>query len=242
MKISITPLLSSVVLSASCWAMALQSATVYAQSDVVAERERTKTNHVYNSDYASELNKLLTELNRITGVPGFSVSIVQNGKEVASVATGLTDINKQESSKRDSIFRLASVSKIIGATMLADLVDKGRLDPDATISHYIPRLPKHYQNLTVRQLVSHTSGMPHYQAVDYDIYDRHYDSAQQALTTLKARDLNSKPGHEYLYSTHGYTLAGAVFEAIQKQSIQTALPQFLKAMDWETHAYCRRHN
>lgn len=228
MKIPLKPLLLSFALSAFYCAASVQPMKTSGHLAQGGLSVKTKVVNDDNAQYALELEKLLSKLNHISGVPGFSVSIVKGGEEIASVATGFSNVNDHLSSQPETIFRLASVSKIIGATMLADLVNKGLLDPDKAIHHYLPRLPKHYQNLTVRQLVSHTSGMPHYQAKDYDIYDRHYDSAQQAVSTLKARDLNAPPGQAYLYSTHGYTLAGAVFEAVQKQTIETALPQFLK--------------
>ena len=190
---------------------------------------REKLNSTSNQTaYEQEVNKLLVSLHKITKVPGYSVTVVHQGKTVASVATGFTDLSKQISTTEESIFRLASVSKVIGATMLAELVIDGRLDPDAEIGRYIPRLNKRYRKITVRQLVSHTSGMPHYQAKDYDIYDKHYESASQAISTLKGRSLLSEPGADYYYSSHGYTLAGAVYEYITKQPLSVGVPDFVK--------------
>lgn len=120
------------------------------------------------------------------------------------------------------------MSKVIGATMLAELVIEGKLDPDAPIKKYMSRLPRHYQHITARQLLSHTSGMPHYQIKDYDIYDKHYDSAINATSTLKSRRLLTRPGSKYKYSTHGYTLAGALYENITKNPLTTAIPSFIK--------------
>ncbi|NIB22458.1 serine hydrolase domain-containing protein [Pseudoteredinibacter isoporae] len=179
------------------------------------------------SQYEQELFKLLSRLNEMTGVPAYSVAVVHKGSTVASVSSGFTNLEKKEKSHRESIFRLASVSKIIGATMLAELAMEGKLKPDAPIGEYLPQLDRKYHPISTRQLLAHISGMPHYQAKDYDLYKRHYDSAIEALSTLKGRNLLSSPGEKYHYSSHGYTLAGAVQESISTMSLSESLPAFV---------------
>jgi CubicO group peptidase (beta-lactamase class C family) len=177
--------------------------------------------------YEKELTKILKSLHSITSVPGFSMAVTHKGKLITSVGTGFTDLKNNQQVKPDTTFRLASVSKIIGATMLAELVVNGQLDPDKPISHYYPELDKKYHSITIRQLLSHSSGMPHYQSKDYDIYDSHFTSAIDAVKTLKNRDLLSRPGTQYVYSTHGYTLAGALYEKITKQPLSVSINNFI---------------
>lgn len=184
--------------------------------------QQTKT------QYQIELTKLLSNLNKVTGVPAFSVAVIHQGKLVASVATGYANVDGNKLATDQSIFRLASVSKIIGATMLAELVTSGKLNPDQAIGDIFPELDKKYHRITVRHLVSHTSGIPHYQMKDYDIYDKHYDSALAALSTLKSRSLLTPPGNNYRYSTHGYTLAGAIHEKVSGLPLAHSIPEFIK--------------
>jgi len=179
-------------------------------------------------EYEQELTRLLSALKDVTGIPAFSVAVVHKGELVASVSTGYVDTEKKTLATNQHLFRLASVSKIIGATMLAELVVNGQLDPDMPIGQYFPELDTKYQQITLRQLVSHTSGMPHYQIKDYNIYNKHYLSAIEAIETLKGRDLLSKPGENYSYSTHGYTLAGAIHERVSEQPLSSSIPSFIK--------------
>ncbi|GAB59435.1 serine hydrolase domain-containing protein [Rheinheimera nanhaiensis] len=177
--------------------------------------------------YQQQLGKLVNALQQTTAVPGFSVAVVRQGKLLATATSGYADVAAQQPVNTDTVFRLASVSKLVGATMLAELVINKQLDPDAAIGRYYPELAQKYHAITIRQLLAHISGMPHYQQQDGDIYDSHYSSAIAAVATLKARDLMSRPGSEYRYSTHGYTLAGAVYEKITQQPLTGAVPQFV---------------
>jgi len=179
-------------------------------------------------EYEQELTKLLSALNNVTAVPAFSVGVVHKGELVASVSTGYADTEKKTRSTNQHLFRLASVSKVLGATMLAELVVNGQLDPDMPIGQFFPELDVKYHQITTRQLMSHTSGMPHYQLKDYDIYNEHYLSAIEAVKTLKGRDLLARPGKEYTYSSHGYTLAGAIYEKISQQKLSSGIPSFIK--------------
>lgn len=179
--------------------------------------------------YQQQAELLLQSLVDVTEVPAFSMAIVHRGELVAAVAVGHADREKLKPVTPAHLFRLASVSKVVGASMLAELVMDNQLDPDKALSHYYPELSKKYQAITVRQLLAHTSGMPHYQAIDGLIEKKHYTTAIAATATLKDRSLLSLPGTTYEYSTHGYTLAGAVFERITGQTLQQSLPLYMKS-------------
>lgn len=177
--------------------------------------------------YQQQLSTVVNALQHTTAVPGFSVAVVHQGKLLAAATSGYADVATQQPVTSDTVFRLASVSKVVGATMLAELAVNNQLDPDAAIGRYYPELAQKYHAITMRQLVAHISGMPHYQLKDADIYDSHYSSAIAAVATLKNRDLTARPGSAYQYSTHGYTLAGAVYEKITRQPLTSAVAQFV---------------
>lgn len=179
--------------------------------------------------FERQLDHLLADLRAVTGVPAFSVAAVHRGKLVASVASGEVSADGAAATP-DHLFRLASVSKIVGATMLADLAAAGGFDVDAPIGAVMPDLPDHYHAITARQLMAHTSGMPHYQLVDALIDGDHYTSATAALTTLRGRDLLAAPGAAYHYSSHGYTLAGALYERLTGKPLSASLPDYVAGM------------
>jgi CubicO group peptidase (beta-lactamase class C family) len=180
--------------------------------------------------YQQQVEKLLQSLIDVTEVPAFSVAIVHRGELVASVAAGYADKELKQPATPEHLFRLASVSKVVGASMIAESVLDNKLDPDHPIGHYYPELNSRYHAITMRQLLAHTSGMPHYQLIDSVVGEDHYYSATAALSTLRDRHLLSSPGAKYEYSTHGYTLAGAILEQITKQKLQFNLPQYIKTL------------
>ena len=218
----------TVVVHLAVWLMSalLYSRVVYADE---LSTEIAAAKSPPNSNYQQQLTQLLTALTDVTAVPAFSVAVVHKGELVAAVATGQADTESQQAVTPAHLFRLASVSKVIGATMLAQLVLDNKLDPDQPIGLYYPQLDNKYHAITTRQLLAHTSGMPHYQALDYDIGNTHYSSALLAVNTLKSRALLSAPGQAYSYSSHGYTLAGALYEKITAQPLVQSIPQFVAA-------------
>jgi CubicO group peptidase (beta-lactamase class C family) len=184
----------------------------------------------FEQDPSASIETILSNLRELTQVPAFSVAIVQNGQVMVQATTGEVDTRNQTDALADHRFRLASVSKVVGATMLASLVQSGDLDPGAPIGGYIEGLPEQYQELTALQLLSHTSGLPHYQARDALIAKTHYDTALDALDSVGDRALVATPGESYLYSTHGYTILSAVYESITGESLRASSPSFMEVL------------
>ena len=97
--------------------------------------------------------------------------------------------------------------------MAATLVANQTLTIDTPTVDLLPDLPEQYHNLTLRDLMTHTSGLPHYQPRDGNRGDTRYASAIDGLAQLGDRPLVAPPGAGYRYSTHGFSLASALLEA-----------------------------
>ncbi len=187
-----------------CKYIAITSITLATSTSLYAQTDESK----YTAD------TMLDRMHTISGVPGISVAVARNGKILWQGSAGMRDQTKGFPVDRTTVFRFASVSKVFAATLAAKLVEEGKLNPDLPISRYRKYLPKHFQEITVRQLLSHTSGMPHYQARDEDRGTKHYSSVTDALEVIGNRPLLAAPGESYVYSSHAYTLLSAVLESI----------------------------
>jgi len=131
-------------------------------------------------------------------------------------------------------FRYASVSKFVTTGLLAKLVSEGKMDLDKSIYSYIPDYPKKDYDFTVRQLLTHTAGIPHYQGLhDYNIDNRAkpYENVQQGVSLFENRSLLHKPGSEYRYSSFAFNLLSLVIENAGKKPFLSQLSDMTKAVN-----------
>ena len=163
---------------------------------------------------ADTAQRMLQALVDTNGVPGMGGAVWRDGRVVWTGCAGWRDVDARLPVQRDTVFRLASVSKVIAATAAAKLIEDGRIDPDAPVGEALPWLPPAWSKPTVRQLAAHVSGAPHYAGNDIAELGRvRYPSARDAVGIFSDRALLSPPGTAYTYSSWGYTLLGAVIEA-----------------------------
>ena len=113
------------------------------------------------------------------------------------------------------MYRTASIGKAITATAAMQLAERGVLDLDAKVQKYCPAFPEKPWPITARALLSHTSGIRHYEGpnVQAELFiTRHYDRISDALEIFANDDLVQQPGADYHYSTWGYVVLGCVLE------------------------------
>jgi serine beta-lactamase-like protein LACTB len=167
---------------------------------------------------ARQSDRLLAELVAHNGVPGMGAAVWQDGRIVWRGSAGLRDLAASTPVDGNTIFRLASVSKLITVAAAAQLADAGKLDLDAPVASQWDGVNPAWAPFTMRQLAAHTAGLPHYQALDADRGRIPHPRATDAVAIFRDRPLLSAPGHAYSYSSWGYTLISAVVEARSGQA------------------------
>lgn len=158
--------------------------------------------------------------------PALSVAIVADNQIRWSKGYGLADVENSVSAKADTAYRLASIAKSITAVAVMQLVERGKLDLNASINKYCAAYPekqslkdapdKHF-SITVRQLLVHQSGIRH-NKLDEVLTTRHYTSISEAIGSFKDDPLVVEPEMKYSYSTPGYTLLGCAIETASGMS------------------------
>lgn len=145
---------------------------------------------------------------------GFSgvVLIAEKGEPVYQQSFGYNDFLQKKPLQVNDVFELASVSKQFTAMVIIMLQEKGKLNYDDLVEKYLD-IP--YKGITIRHLLTHTSGLPDYQ----DIMDKHWDKSKVAgnsdiLEYLKnyAPPKLFEPGARYTYSNTGYVLLASIAE------------------------------
>ncbi len=165
-----------------------------------------------HSDPGRVADTVLAALAEANGVPGMAASVWKNGELVWAGETGFRDAENRLPVERDTVFRLASVSKIFAVVAAARLREQGRLDVDRPVQTSLDYLDNGWPPITTRQLAAHLSGIPHYQEVDQGRGVRRFGSVEESVGVFSDRDLLSAPGTKYSYSSYGYTLLSAVVE------------------------------
>ena len=154
------------------------------------------------------VDSLFTTQKDFSGV----ILIAENGKPIYHKAFGYREFADQIPLQTSDIFELASVSKQFTAMIIMMLKEKGRLNYDDSVSKYL-EIP--YKGITIRNLLTHTSGLPDYQ----DIMDKYWDKSKVAGNPDCIEYLNKytppknfEPGEKYEYSNTGYMLLASISE------------------------------
>lgn len=139
---------------------------------------------------------------------------------------GYANVEKKLPVKKETLFRLGSVSKPIAATLAMSLVQEGQLNLDKGIGAYVAGFPDHNGTITLRRLLCHTSGIRHYIKDKSDVF---YEpkTMTEALGIFKDDPLQFEPGEKYSYSTHAYTVIAAAVESASKMSYRDYLRTYI---------------
>ena len=150
-------------------------------------------------------------------VPGLALEVVQNGKVVKQKGYGLADVERNVPVTTDTVFEIGSITKQFTATAIMLLVDGGKIGLDDKISRYRDGLPDAWNAVTIRQLLSHTSGIPDYEEImGYGSY-RNIMTAKQVIALAAGKPLDFAPGTQWHYSNTGYFLLTLALEKITNQ-------------------------
>lgn len=150
-----------------------------------------------------------------------SVLVAENGKIIYKAAFGMANHEWNIPNTTDTKFMLGSVSKPITAILMLIQVQKGLVDLDKHIIDYIPEYSyKNGSRITIRQLLSHTSGMPNYDIIKdfFPNISRQYFSREEYVKLYMDSSLVFEPGTNYYYSSWGYFTLGYIMERVTGKS------------------------
>jgi CubicO group peptidase (beta-lactamase class C family) len=175
--------------------------------------------------------------------PGCALAVMREGKVIYSRGYGAADLDHDIPISPTSVFHVASISKQFTAASILMLAEEGKLSIDDDIHKYIPELPDFGAKITLRHLLTHTSGMRDQWAMlgldgwrlsqdlitDQDVLD--------ILTRQKA--LNFPPGEQYLYSNSGFTLLALTVQRVSGKSLREFTKERIFGPLGMTHTFFR---
>ena len=167
--------------------------------------------------------------------PGCAVGVAAGGRPVLLKAYGMADLEHDVRNTPETIFEAGSVSKQFTAMAVQLLASEGKLSLDDPVRKYIPELPDYGKPLTIRHILSHTSGLRDWGSVEsiagWPRTTRAYTHAHVLDIVSRQKTLNFDPGTNWSYSNTGFNLAaiivarvsGMPFAEFSKQRIFTPL-------------------
>jgi D-alanyl-D-alanine carboxypeptidase len=147
---------------------------------------------------------------RRQNIPGLSLAIAMNGKVVLAEGYGMADKESNVTAKPETVYKICSVSKQFIATGIMLLVQEGKLSLDDPVSKYLERTPETWKAITIRHLLTHTSGLLR-EAPGFDPFKIQNDA--DVVRTAYSKELRFATGEKWEYSNTGYF---ALAEIIRK--------------------------
>jgi D-alanyl-D-alanine carboxypeptidase len=146
--------------------------------------------------------------------PGIVGAILRDGRVVEMFAWGGADCAGAGTVNPSASYEIGSISKHVTAVALLQLWERGQVDLDGPVGRYLNDIPEAWRAVTLRQLLTHTSGVPDYEeAGGYDVYETEPTPAQ-VYDIVDDRPLDFEPGTRWSYSNTGYFLLSLVVQRV----------------------------
>ncbi|HWG18923.1 MAG TPA: serine hydrolase domain-containing protein [Terracidiphilus sp.] len=161
------------------------------------------------------------------GVPSASVAVVQGGKLVYTHAYGRAHIVPDKPATPEMRYSIGSISKQFTAAAILILQEQGKLSLDDPVGKYVPGLTRG-DEVTIREILSHTSGYQDYWPEDYLMTPMMKpSSAQYILDTWAKKPLDFEPGTQWQYSNTNFVIAGLIVEKVSGQKLMDFLEEHI---------------
>lgn len=172
------------------------------------------------TNLANKIDSLMRESNE-NGMFNGNVLVSKNNAIIYNASFGYTDASKTTKLTNDFKFNIGSIAKEFSAIALLQLQEKGKLKLNDNISKFFPELPKWANDVTVKDLLQYTSGIP-------DINWKKIKSNKDIFEDLKLIDsLDFKPGTQYDYNNNNFFLRLSIIEKITGENYKDYVDKYL---------------
>jgi CubicO group peptidase (beta-lactamase class C family) len=173
--------------------------------------------------YGDEVDDYIAAAMARQHIPGLSLAVIRDGKVIKSQAYGKACIELNVAAKPENVYELASATKPLVAMGVVLLVQKGKLSLDDPIDKFIENIPEAWRSVTIRHLLSHTSGIKDYlerpEMTPFDL------PPEKVMEIAAGFPLNFTPGEKWAYSNTGYVLLGMIIEKVSGKALGAYLDE-----------------
>jgi CubicO group peptidase (beta-lactamase class C family) len=171
----------------------------------------------------TELEPKINEEIQHHRLPGFAIGVVKDGKLIYAKGFGVAKLGGNQPITSRSLFHMASVTKTFVATAVMQLVEQGKIDLNKPLLNYLPyfRLnDERYRTITIREMLSHTSGIPDVQDYHWDKPEYDDGALERFVRSLANEKLVFAPDAKFGYSNAAYEILGDVIAKVSGESFE----------------------
>ncbi|WP_296615801.1 serine hydrolase [Sphingomonas sp.] len=165
-------------------------------------------------------------------IPGLAMAVVKGGKIVLSRSYGIGSVEFGLPARDDTVFAINSITKAFTGVAAMRLVDEGKLDLAAPVGRYLTDLPETWRAVTIRQLLSHQSGLPDVMRAPTVETD-----AAAAWKWVQQQPVRFPPGARFDYCQTNYTLIQRVLNTLEGQALDAPLAEEQLRLLGMAHTY-----
>ena len=162
---------------------------------------------------ADDVDDLVQNEMRRHPIPGLALEIIQRGKPAKIAGYGLASLEWHTPVTPETVFEIGSVTKQFTAAGILLLAQDGKLTVDDKLSRYLKDTPHSWTNITLRHLLTHTSGLRNYTGLNGFELTRHL-TQEQFIRRIGSEPLDFQPGAKWSYCNTGFNLLGYVIENV----------------------------
>lgn len=175
----------------------------------------------------ARIDSIASDVLKQTGVPSASVAIVKGGKLAYTHAYGSAHLDPALPATPDMRYSIGSISKQFTAAAILLLQEQGKLSLNDNVGKYVPGLTRG-DEVTIRQILSHTSGYQDYWPEDYLMTPMMKPAtAQQIIDTWAKKPLDFEPGTQWQYSNTNFVIAGSIVEKVSGEKLMDFLGEHI---------------
>ena len=197
----------------------------------IAQAQSTIANHPDVVGNIKLLEAWIESKMAYRGLPGMSVGVIYENKVIWARGFGYSNLEKKTPATPATIYRMASVSKTFTATAIMQLRDAGKLNLDDPVAKYLPwfKVKSEFKDapvITIRHLLTHTSGLPRESAFPYWT-DNNFPTAEQVKTMLPNQEAVFASETKWKYSNLAMALAGEIVAAVSGEPYDVCVRKHL---------------
>lgn len=164
-----------------------------------------------------KIDSYLKQAIKTNQIPGLAVGVVKDGKIIFEAYYGKENLEGNNLVNQNSLFRIYSTSKLISTVGVFQLIEKGKLSLDDKISKYLDNLPKEWQEVKIKNLLSHSSGIPNiirFKDIPVTLADN------EKIERLSKEKMDFETGNQFSYNQTNYWLLTMIIEKITGQKFE----------------------